>query len=288
MTDKKHIFIFGLGYVGLHLAKSLSQKGWGISCTTRQPEQLAGQVPADWTVLGFTAGGRIDGLAAHLDQATHLISSIPALSGSDPVLDSHTAEIAAFEGWTGYLSATSVYPDQPEGWVDEDTPPAPVTERGKSRLAAERRWQQTAQAELFRLAGIYGPERNVLADVIAGTARIIDKPGQMFNRIHQTDISRIIMAAMDQPRPNRIINLADNLPAAQGDVVRYAAQLAGVAPPEPVPLDKAGLSEMGRSFYTAQRRIKSIIIKNELGVTLSYPDYRCGLEALWAEYAGRH
>ena len=106
-----------------------------------------------------------------------------------------------------------------------------MTARGKARLKAEQGWQRAAQAELFRLAGIYGPGRNALADVIAGTARIIDKPDQIFNRIHQSDISQIIMAAMDQPRANRIINLADQNPSAQGDVVRYAAQLLGMDPP---------------------------------------------------------
>lgn len=280
MRRRNHIFIFGLGYVGQHLARALSQRGWQITGTTRDPDTLAGQVPASWTILPFTAGQRLNGLASHLRQVTHLISGISAVSGSDPVLDLHEAEIAAFDGWTGYLSATSVYPDQPAGWVDEDTPPAPVTIRGKARLTAEQRWQHTAQAELFRLAGIYGPGRNVLADLRAGTARIIDKPGQVFNRIHQTDISRIIMAAMAAPRPNRIINLCDNLPASQGDVVRYAAQLIKVSPPAPVPLEAAGLSAMALSFYAAQRRVRSKIIKSELGLSLHYPDYKSGLEAL--------
>lgn len=283
MTDDKHIFIFGLGYVGLHLATRLSQHGWQITGTTRQPDRLPAQVPESWTILGFSDSQAIDRLGDYLAPATHLISTISALAGRDPVLAQHGEEIADFTGWTGYVSATSVYPDQPEGWVDEDTPPDPVTARGKARLNAEQGWQQAACAEVFRLAGIYGPGRNVLADVIAGTARIIDKPGQIFNRIHQSDISQIIMAAMDQPRANRIINLADQMPSAQGDVVRYAAQLAGVSPPEPVPLDKAGLSEMGRSFYTSTRRIRSKVIERELGVTLAYPDYRAGLDALWAE-----
>lgn len=285
MSKTNHIFIFGLGYVGRHLGHELSRQGWAVTATTRQPEIIAGQIPDHWTLLAFTAGQPIDGLADHLGQATHLVSTISALSGSDPVLDQHSQDIESFTGWTGYLSATSVYPDRHGGWVDETTPPDPVTQRGKARLAAEQRWQAAASAEIFRLAGIYGPRRNAIADLRAGTARIIDHPGQVFNRIHQSDISRIIIAAMQTPRPGRIINLSDNKPAPQGDVVRYAASLCGIVPPDPVPLDKAGLSEMGRSFYAARRRVRSTIIADELGVDLLYPDYETGLKALLAEEA---
>ena len=286
MSTPPHIFIFGLGYVGRHLGHMLSQKGWQITATTRQPDRLAGQVPESWTLLPFSADTALAQLDAHLSRATHLICSIAPQAGHDPVLAHHADEIAAFTGWTGYLSATSVYPDQPEGWVDESTPPLPVTARGKARLAAEQRWQELAQAEIFRLAGIYGPGRNALDDVQAGRARIIDKPGQVFNRIHQTDISRVIEAAMATPRPGRIINLADHKPAPQGDVIRYAAKLLGVAPPQAIDFAEAEMSEMARSFYAAQRRIRSQIIGPELGVELFYPDYESGLAAILATEQG--
>lgn len=280
MADKKHIFVFGLGYVGLHLAHQLSQRGWQITGTTRRPEQLTGRAPEHWRVLPFNADTPIDGLAEHLQQATHLLSSISALSGTDPVLELHAPELERFSGWTGYLSATSVYPHQPEGWVDEDTPPAPSTDRGKARLQAEQGWLATSQAEIFRLAGIYGPGRNPFADILARTARIIDKPNHYFNRIHQTDISRIIMAAMDKPQPRRVINCADNKPAPQGDVIRYAAELLGVEPPVPIRLEQANLSAMARSFYVSQRRIRSRVIGPEFKLDLMYPDYKRGLDAI--------
>ena len=261
MTKNKHIFIFGLGYVGLHLATRLSQHGWQITGTTRQPDRLDAQVPKSWTILEFSDSQAIDGLSDYLAPATHLISTISDLSGRDPVLAQHRAEIASFTGWTGYVSATSVYPDQPEGWVDEDTPARPCDSPRQSPAESRTRLAAGSTGRAVQAGLVYaGPGRNVLADVIAGTARIIDKPDQIFNRIHQSDISQIIMAAMDQPRANRIINLADQMPSAQGDVVRYAAQLVESAQ-EPVPLDKAGLSEMGRSFYTSTRRIRSKVIE---------------------------
>ena len=181
------------------------------------------------------------------------------------------------------MSATSVYPSQPDGWVDENTMPAPATARGKARLTAEQKWQEYTNAELFRLAGIYGPQRNPFAELLEGKARIIDKPGQVFNRIHQTDISQILIAAIDKPRPGRVINLADGRPAAQGDVLSYAAGLLGINPPAPIPFETADLSPMARSFFSSCRRVRSNIIGPELGLKLVYPDYKKGLEAIHAE-----
>ena len=281
MSTQPHIFIFGLGYVGQHLARRLSAAGWQITATSRQPEQLARHVPDSWCLLPFTTESVPVQLAAHLATATHLLSCIAPQAGHDPVLAHYADDLAAFTGWTGYLSATSVYPDQPEGWVDEDTAAAPVNARGKNRLAAEQRWQETCQAEIFRLAGIYGPGRNALADLRAGKARIIDKPGHVFNRIHQADISRVIEAAMATPRRGRIINLADHKPASQAEVIGYAARLLDMQPPQAIPFAEAEMSEMARSFYAAQRRIKSRIIGPELGLELLYPDYESGLKAIF-------
>ena len=278
-----HIFIFGLGYVGQHLATELSMRGWQVTGTNRSPEKIKTQISNSWTILPFQSGTFDDRLEEHLAKATHLLSTIPSISRSDPVLDLYGQEIKSFSGWVGYLSATSVYPNQPDGWVDEDTMPAPATARGKARLTAEQKWQEYNNAELFRLASIYGPQRNPFAEILEGTARIIDKPGQVFNRIHQTDISQILIAAIDRPRPGRVINLADGRPAAQGDVLSYAAGLLGINPPAPIPLETADLSPMARSFFSSCRRVRSKIIGPELGLKLVYPDYKKGLEAIYAQ-----
>ena len=92
--------------------------------------------------------------------------------------------------------------------------------------------------------------------------------GHIFNRIHRDNICRIILEALSQPQAGRIINLADQNPASQGDVVRYAAELLSVTPPVPQPLEKETLSPMARSFYRARRHIESLAIKPKLGVDL--------------------
>ena len=280
MTQSNHLFIFGLGYVGQHLATELHKRGWQITGTTRTPEKLKPNLPNSWQILKFEDGSKIPKLSEYLSKASHVITTISALAGYDPVMRSHAKELREFSGWVGYVSATSVYPNQESGFIDETVPAAPNTKRGFARLKAEQEWQQLCNAEVFRVAGIYGPGRNPILNLLEGTARIIHKAGQVSNRIHQTDITNIIMATMANPRPLRIINLCDHEPAPQGDVVRYAAKLLGIAPPTPTPFEEADLTPMARTFYASSRRLRSIIIGPELGVTLCFPNYREGLHSL--------
>ena len=274
------IFIFGLGYVGRPLGHLLASRGWHIRGTTRTPERLAAEVDAGWQVYRFADDVPLTDPEEALNGVDAVLSTITAIGGSDPVLDAHGDVLSGFTGWSGYVSATSVYPDRPDGFCYEDTPTDPATKRGKARVIAEARWQELLGTELFRAAGIYGPGRSPFDSLRDGTARIIEHRGQLFNRIHVDDICRIIIAAMNRPRRGRIVNLADEKPAAQGDVVRHAAGLLGVAPPEPQSLDEADLSAMARSFYVSRRRVGSKVIGPELGVRLLYPDYESGLAAI--------
>lgn len=281
----KTVFIFGLGYVGVPLAQALAGAGWHIRGTTRNPQKLANEQANGWKIYGFADAQPLDDAAAAFDGVDAIISTITAIGGSDPVLDAHGDDLAQFATsgkWAGYVSATSVYPDMPDQICYEDTPTDPATRRGKARVIAEARWQSAFGAELFRAAGIYGPQRSPFDGLRDGTARIIEREGQVFNRIHVDDICRIIIAAMAKPRRNRIINLADNKPAPQGDVVRYAAQLLGVDAPKTQKLEDANLSPMAQSFYVSRRRVGSTIIKPELGIDLKYPDYETGLTAILA------
>jgi nucleoside-diphosphate-sugar epimerase len=280
MQSKPVIFIFGLGYVGVRLGHMLAERGWHVKGTTRDPAKLSRQAAAGWGIFPFSTDRPLVDPKAALKDVDAVLTTITAIGGTDPVLDAHGDLLVDFNGWSGYVSATSVYPDQPDDFCYEDTPPAPATERGKARVIAEQRWQDMLNSEIFRVAGIYGPGRSPFDGLRNGTARIITREGQLFNRIHLDDICRIIIAAIKQPRPGRIINLADNKPAPQGDVVRYAAKLINLAPPEPQTLEQANLSPMARSFYVSRRKVGSRVIKPELGIDLLYPDYESGLRAI--------
>ena len=281
------LFAFGLGFSALTLAKRLSAEGWQIAGTARDDGKVERLRREGYDVVRFSGDAGDKALAQHLAGATHLIHSIPPGPGGDPVLNSFREEIAALPSleWAGYLSTVGVYGDQEGGWVDESTAPNPNSARAGARVAAEQDWLQFGRetgvpVHVFRLAGIYGPGRCVFDKLRAGTARRINKDGQVFSRIHVEDIASVLEASIERPRGGAIYNVADDEPAAPGDVVAYAAELMGMPPPPEIAFADADLTPMARSFYEGSRRIKNARIKSELGVKLRYPTYREGLTAL--------
>jgi nucleoside-diphosphate-sugar epimerase len=224
---------------------------------------------------------------ALLRGSTHVLISIPPDIEGDVVLRHYREDIAELTdlAWIGYLSTVGVYGDHNGAWVDEETPTAPIFERGLRRLEAEQAWLAFAsetrrRVDVFRLAGIYGPGRSVIDSLKAGTARCIVKPGQVFNRIHVDDIARVLAAAIDKDTGHRLFNVSDDEPAPPEDVVAYAAELLGMPAPPAVPLEQSGLSGMAASFWAECKRVRNARIRRDLGVELIYPTYREGLRAL--------
>ena len=276
------VLSLGHGYCAAALAARLRPQGWRIVGTTRAPERAArleasGVEPRVWPG---------NDLAPDLATATHILASAPPGPDGDPFVPLLEAADAA-PLWVGYLATTGVYGDHGGGWVDEDTPPAPATERGRRRQAAEAAWQALCTARgwplhVFRLAGIYGPGRGPFERLRAGTARAIVKPGQVFSRIHVADIAQVLAASMAAPRASAVYNVCDDAPAPPQDVLAHAARLLDLPPPPEVPFEAAELSDMARSFYAESKRVRNDRMRGELGIELIYPTYREGLAALLA------
>ena len=277
----KTLLSLGHGYSAQALARLLIPQGWQIIGTTRDASGLAriagpGVEPLLWP------GGD---LAPALARATHILSSIaPGGRDGDPVLARHYAQIAAAKpAWVGYLSTTAVYGDHDGGWVDEETPLTPTTDRGRQRVRAEGQWASLGlPLHIFRLAGIYGPGRGPFEKVRDGTARRIIKPGQVFSRIHVDDIAQVLHASINHPAPNAIYNVCDDDPAPPQDVIGHAAVLLGLPLPPAIDYTDADMTPMARSFYAENKRVRNTKIKTDLGVQLIHPDYRAGLAALLA------
>ncbi|MGB0853882.1 MAG: SDR family oxidoreductase [Pikeienuella sp.] len=282
MADQQVLFCAGYSYSAAALAPHLLTRGWRVIGTARGPEKMAkmqaeGVAPVQWSDT--------DAMATALSEATHLlISAAPDQDGDQtlralgPFLPDATLK------WAGYLSTTGVYGDHQGGWVTEETPLTPATKRGQMRVKAEAEWRATnVPLHIFRLAGIYGPGRGPFSKVRNGTARRIIKAGQLFSRIHRDDIAAALLASIDKPRPGAAYNLCDNEAAPPQDVISFAAELLGVAPPPETPIEQAEMSPMAASFYSESKRVSNKLMREELGVDPKYPTYREGLRALLAE-----
>lgn len=282
------LFVFGLGYSMTRLARRLRDLGWQVAGTTRDADRLERLRDEGFEAHAFGPDQPLDPTA--LTGTTHLIQSISPEESGDPAVPALAESLRALPElrWAGYLSTPSVYGDRGGAWIDESADPTPGSPRGWKRLESERAWfaafQDTGVAvQVFRLAGIYGPGRSALDQLRHGRARRIDKPGQVFNRIHVDDIGSILMASMRRPRAGAVYNVADGHPSSPNDPIEYACQLLGIDPPPLVPFEESGLSPLGREFYAECKRLTVDRIKDELGVTLTYPSYRDGLDAIRAE-----
>lgn len=237
-------------------------------------------------------------------RVTHILHSIPPLrhvsetaeaSAMDLLLHHHQSNLqqSVKQGilcWIGYLSTTGVYGDHQGARVTETSQTFATQKRAQKRKICETAYQalatQNCQTQLFRLAGIYGSERNIMRSLQQGTARRIDCGDQKFSRIHVQDLARTLALSLarslsEETLPN-ILNLCDDLPEAAEKVCVYGAHLLNITPPPLLTLDQADLSPMARSFYADNRLMDNQALLSFLGTSLCYPTYQDGLQAIHA------
>jgi len=290
-SQSKHLFCFGLGYVGSAFARFCLDEGWSAAGTGRGENETLPLQRTECEVIPFHSPDVIPDLNEPLSRATHVLVTIPPQPElGDAVLQYYGAVLESCPSlqWVGYLSTTGVYGNRDGDWVDESSELNPGFAHQYRRAEAEEAWlemweENQLPAHIFRLAGIYGPGRSILTRIQEGRARRIDLPDLVFNRVHVDDVVQVLAASANQPRPGEVYNVCDDAPASPREVVEYACERLKMKPPPLQSLEKAGLSGQGQSFYLTNKRARNTKIKESLGVQLRYPDYRQGLEALLKE-----
>jgi nucleoside-diphosphate-sugar epimerase len=285
------IFCFGLGYSALQFLAS--QESVQPSGTVREADKALALRRDGVEAFVFDGQRAEAAMATSLAAAEALLVSI-APGAEDPVLKRFAGAIGAMRRLRAivYLSTIGVYGDHGGAWVDETSQTSPRSERGRARLAAEQQWRALGASmdvpvHLLRLAGIYGPGRNLLIKLRSGEARRIVKPGQTFNRTHVEDIAQAIALTLGAAGQGGVWNVADEEPAPPQDVIAFAAGLLGLPPPPEEPFETADMTPMARSFYADNKRVAIAKLKRELGFAPKYPTYREGLRALAAAGEGR-
>ena len=286
------LFVFGYGYTSEACVRRLAPKLESCAVTTRSLAK-AERIRAGGTdALLFDGRSRDPSIAERLGLADALIASVPADEAGDPVLSVFGDDLRSVRKIV-YFSTIGVYGDFGGGWVDEETQPKALSDRARKRLAAEDAWldfgrETGASVQILRLAGIYGPGRNALCDLENGTARRLHKKGQVFNRIHVDDIALVAEAALERGAPGSVWNVTDDEPAPPQDVVAYAAALLHAPVPPLVDFESVTLSEMAQAFYSENKRVSNLAVRERLGVSLQFPTYREGLAGLLAVGEGRN
>ena len=282
MIKRPCLLIFGHGYTANAFADYIENIDWEIFGTTRNSQTADLLIKKGVKPLMWSDGSKIKSV---INRADYILHSIPPTEIGDPVYKRFSKAIMSRStnlSWFGYLSTTSVYGNHDGKWVDENIPVNPSSTRGLLRVKAEKNWSGISDLPLhiFRLAGIYGPNRSPLDKIRSGKAQLISKPGQFFSRIHVEDIARVLEASIEMPNHGSVYNVCDDMPAAPDEVLGYAAKLINYPDLPKVAFEEADLSPMAKSFYSENKRVKNERIKSELKITLKYPNFETGLNAL--------
>lgn len=270
------LFLVGPGYSALRLAELCLEAGWQVSGTARSAEKAASLRACGIEPVPVDEPGTVERAGRH----SHWVISTPPGDEGCPGFALAGAFAGAAASLT-YLSTTGVYGDLDGGWAFEWSPANPGTRRGERRVQAEAQWLSVRpDTRLVRLPGIYGPGRSQLDRIRGGKQEQVIKPGQVFSRIHVSDLASGLFALLARPDLTGAFNLCDEEAAPPQDVLAFAADLLGMAVPVPVDLESADVSAMAKSFYAECKRVSNARIKAATGWRPRYRTYREGLGAI--------
>ncbi len=287
--NKLKVFCFGFGQVAENFVNKLifEKKDLDLSITSREETHQIEFNNLKATSYFFKNGNYDETLKTKLQKANYILISIPPVDGKDIVAEYLQTNLINIENckWITYLSATSVYGDHNGNWVNEKSNTKPKSLSGINRLKAENTWKSLSKKnnfplQIFRLAGIYSQEYNVLNRLRLGKVQIVDKKKHFFSRIHVEDIANILFESLKKFRTNEIYNICDNKPASQKEVVAYAAKLLKLKQPNPVRLEELE-SDMLKNFYKDSKKVDNKKMKKFFNYNLKYPTYEEGLNYIF-------
>ena len=277
--NKNKFLIFGCGFSGSFFAKTIREFGYDVLTSSRSPKTDPNSFIFN-SEQGIVPDERI------FNGVTHILSCIPPdKNGKDPVLESLQTKLQNLSlEWVGYLSTTGVYGNTRGNWVSEIDNPNPFQLRSYNRLNCEKKWIKSGlPVQIFRLPGIYGPGRSTFEAIRNQKIRVISKKNQVFSRIHVADITNAIIYLLQNKNSlkfHQIINIADDEPCSQIEVIQYCYDLLGSKMPKPILFEdaKKELSPMALSFWMENRRVSNKLLCKTLGYKLIYKNYKMGLK----------
>ncbi len=279
LGNKNKFLILGCGFSGNFFAKTIRKLGCNVLTSSRSASK-------DPNSFIFNSENSVVPDEEIFDGVTHILSCIPPdKNGNDPVLESLQSKLQDLPlEWVGYLSTTGVYGNTEGGWVSEIDKPNPFQKRSHNRLNCEKKWLESSlPVQIFRLPGIYGPGRSTFEAIKNQKIRVILKNAQVFSRVHVADITHAIIFLLqnkDCLKFHQIINIADDEPCSQIEVIQYCYDLLGLTMPKPILFEdvKDDLSPIAQSFWMENRRVSNKLLCETLGYKLIYKNYKLGLK----------
>lgn len=287
----KKFFVVGCGAIGTQVAGRWLAQQAKVGAMARSSDAAA-----RLAALGIEpVTGDLDQPASLLrlslsDHWIYYFVPPPSKGTTDPRMRhfvSALGEMASAPAGIVYISTSGVYGDCKGNWVDEESVPAPVTDRARRRLDAETQLRaygvkRGVAVMVLRVGGIYGPNRLPVARLRQGVPVLDPRQAPYTNRIHADDLVSACVAVVERGRPDRIYNICDDAPSTMTDYFFAVADALGLPRPPQVSLAEAQqvLSPAMLSYLAESRRMRNQRMHEELGLELRYPDLAAGLTEL--------
>ncbi len=276
--------VIGCGYLGLRVAKLWRDAGHDVIVLTRSDERAAelaalglkpvvGDVTRRESLLALPQSDVVLH-AVGFDRSAQPSKREVYVDGLRHVLDALATRCRRFV----HVSSTSVYAQQAEEWVDENSPLEPTDESGCICLAAEQLIQQAAASNptvafnILRLSGIYGPLRLLSRiEAIRSGASLPGPRDSWLNLIHVDDAARTVVACAERGAAGATYLVSDDRPIRRHEYYEHLARLLNAPAPT---FDDTAIARhtKGRGKRCCNRKLRE-----ELKVELHYPTIETGL-----------
>jgi len=291
----KSVIIFGCGYIGSALAEVLLATGVRVGALTRNVENAARLRELgvrEVIVADLDSESWHDQVSGSYESVVNCVSS--AGGGIDGYRKSYLEGQRSILKWAKgraiqsylYTSSTSVYPQDGGVRVDEDaaTEDAPLT--GQVLCESERLLADAADNfgawYVLRLAGIYGPRRHYLLDILRSGESVIPGVGDYFlNLIHRDDVVSAICTALPchSSVTSGIYNVSDDQPPSKAELAAWLAAQLGQVPPRFDP-EHVSPRLKRRGGRMPSRQISNAKFRETFGWSPQYADFRAGYRDL--------
>ena len=285
VSTKNKIAILGLGNISFELCSSLINRGFIVSGTTNNFDRKHKLQELGVKVFSHNQ------ILKCISNSTKIIITAPPDVRGCPIIRDYFKEIVNSEiKWIGYLSSTSVYGNYYGQKVDENSDLKLVNPIAQSRYRGEQDLldfgkKYSIPIEIFRVSGIYGQHRNIIKQILSKNINPIFKENHFFNRIHEKDIAKVLSKAAYSKINSGIINLSDNLPASQLEVINYAAKIMKVSLPKYKNYKDISndIPDAMKRFWENNRRVDNSLLIERYG-ELMFPSYKEGLDYIYNDY----
>ena len=300
-------------YIGSRLVAYLLTGGHKVRCLVRDREkgEPLAKLGAEVVVGDITKGRSLKGLTDGIEVVYHL-----AGDASENAEKTHRVNVGGTKNLMEacgdkkikaliFTSSIDVYGDTKGERVDEDSPTAPYTPYSRAKLTAENdlldEYDNTGfPVIVLRLASVYGPGSPTLHEegIKEGRFPILGAGNNWMNFIQIEDLLSILGQTYQKGKAGEIYIVSDDEPVTYKDFYGYIADKLGVSPPrhKSAALVKLMVSVFKRlerltgvppiithnsiKILLSSRRSSNLKLKKDLGITLSFPTFREGLDLL--------